>query len=735
MKNLIIIWLLLCSQVVYAQQAYNPQKLSGYLRNLIAEQNVAQARGQDHDTNTVCTLMKLNANGDVNQVASIHKCQVLDSIGRIYFVLVPVCQLSSLSMEDCMQRIEAHEMPKPTMDEIPEKIGATKAWQGDGFPQAFNGSGVIAGIADIGYDFTHPMFIDNDGYNRICQFINMAEKNDSGGLGKTYSTKELLDLKHSPRAIIQTHGTHVASLMAGSMVQGQKASYSGIAPQCDIILSEVAANYVDSTDNTSGSSVSMLLGIKRMFDYATKVGKPCIANLSMGGWLPITTDVTLENQVISKMTGPGHILVASSGNEGGYPATMRKAEGVNTVAARFYGTMPAWDSISTQFKANNIECWLNTDYNQLLQFHFFNFSFGGGRHIMNTIEIETTFLDSLQDSYIITDSIHEGIATIYASPAKDNSNSNYEKLYEFRISVVPNNSSTAFSNWLWMYGIEVSISSDFPCEMYTNPMYTPFTLSKQDLPIESKECISYEHTVGWPASVTDVIAAGATYRDNSSLASFSSRGPTWDNMVKPDVTAPGVNIRGAYNKFCYTFASDQDNFHDVIPDNNGNNDFVIAYSGTSMSSPIVAGTIALWLQAKPDLSPSDIKDVLAHTSKHINDNHIDGYPNNMYGYGEIDAYAGLLYILGIPNNIDGISMKQPSSFHITLEGRNLIVKDAMTGQPYLGEVLLKVYTVNGKCVAQGHQNIMNLSGFTHGIYVIQIDTKEPSSCGSTLIRL
>ena len=67
-----------------------------------------------------------------------------------------------------------------------------------------------------------------------------------------------------------------------------------------------------------------------------------------------------------------------------------------------------------------------------------------------------------------------------------------------------------------------------------------------------------------------------------------------------------------------------------------------------MAAPVVAGIIALWLQAKPDLTREEIIDAFSHTCRQPDA--ALSYPNNEYGYGEIDAYRGLLHLLGI----DGI---------------------------------------------------------------------------------
>ena len=62
-----------------------------------------------------------------------------------------------------------------------------------------------------------------------------------------------------------------------------------------------------------------------------------------------------------------------------------------------------------------------------------------------------------------------------------------------------------------------------------------------------------------------------------------------------------------------------------------------------MATPCVAGIVALWLQANPHLSPDDVKAIIKAKSRKPEES-LD-YPNNTYGYGLIDAYAGIKEIL------------------------------------------------------------------------------------------
>ena len=78
--------------------------------------------------------------------------------------------------------------------------------------------------------------------------------------------------------------------------------------------------------------------------------------------------------------------------------------------------------------------------------------------------------------------------------------------------------------------------------------------------------------------------------------------------------------------------------------------------GTSMSSPVVAGAVALWLQANPELSVADVRDVLRHSS--YKDYYVMSSNSARWGYGKLDIQAGMKYVLGIEDkngdvNLDG----------------------------------------------------------------------------------
>ncbi|UCD75797.1 MAG: S8 family serine peptidase [Phycisphaerales bacterium] len=121
------------------------------------------------------------------------------------------------------------------------------------------------------------------------------------------------------------------------------------------------------------------------------------------------------------------------------------------------------------------------------------------------------------------------------------------------------------------------------------------------------------------------LAVAAVNANNPSwpIADFSSRGPTnctpdgtW--ATKPDIAAPGVDVRSAYPGGGYT-----------------------TMSGTSMASPHVNGVVALIRQANPDLSMEQAKQIIYDTAYDLGDPGED----NDYGWGMIDAYEAVLLAL------------------------------------------------------------------------------------------
>ena len=117
--------------------------------------------------------------------------------------------------------------------------------------------------------------------------------------------------------------------------------------------------------------------------------------------------------------------------------------------------------------------------------------------------------------------------------------------------------------------------------------------------------------VNTPADADSAITVGAIESD-SSLASFSSRGPTADGRHKPDVVVQGADVLAAWNDGQYA-----------------------RVGGTSFASPQVTGVVAQMLQVNPSLSPVEVRTLLRRTASQAD------APDNRLGWGIVDAAAAV----------------------------------------------------------------------------------------------
>lgn len=132
-------------------------------------------------------------------------------------------------------------------------------------------------------------------------------------------------------------------------------------------------------------------------------------------------------------------------------------------------------------------------------------------------------------------------------------------------------------------------------------------------------------TIGSPGTARKAITVGAVDK-NKQMASFSSRGPVvigTETVQKPDIVAPGVSICAAEYDGWLSSNRCLDNQH-------------IAIDGTSMATPHVAGVVALMLQAKPDLTPAQVKSIILAQAQNL------GFSANDQGKGLIDALSSVL---------------------------------------------------------------------------------------------
>lgn len=204
-----------------------------------------------------------------------------------------------------------------------------------------------------------------------------------------------------------------------------------------------------------------------------------------------------------------------------------------------------------------------------------------------------------------------------------------------------------------------------------------------------------------------VICVGAV-DNNDALGGFSSEGPsTWTDvsfyndypyvsnsstsigLIRPDVCAPGVNVKS----LDYT-----------------NDSGYCLKSGTSMATPLVAGTIALMLSKDPELTPAQIDEILERTSIPLSE-----HKSNDFGSGRIDALAAV-------NAVDYDDIEET-----TLEV-NVFPNPTYDHLTIVGEEMrqVSVFSMDGKLakIVENPGNTLRIDGLDNGVYMLKIDTQK-----------
>lgn len=649
----------------------NQGKMSSYVRKAVAEYQSSQ-KAKDTRLKAkkahVPELMALVKTSDV-QLLKKNGCKIYANWDDIYIASIPLDKISSLCSHPSIHRIEAGKSCLITNDNSAAIVRAKDVWHSPA-PLSATGKGVIVGIMDVGFDLTHPNWYSTDTQEyRIKQVWDMLDYSGEGEpvvgkdtiyVGRQYKGAEaILSKRHSADGQTQYHGTHTLGTATGSGGEGNGAfcQYVGMAPDAEIcVVSNYVINNKDIVPEDEKYKYTMatdLLGFKYIFDYAESVGKPCVINFSEGEYVDLH-DGKLYHEILNKMVGSGRIICASVGNDGSIGSYIHKAMGESKKGAFLFSS------------SNDAAYIMRSTKPVKLQLSFYqNDESRKGKVERVKWEYDMTELSAFPDS-VMQDTLYVGNKRFPISLCV------YPECYdktlyasEFMISDIDNvsfgkNTDISFTVLGDDNDVEVFCAGGF---FYNNDLDNSLRDFESSHSVMFPGCAERVIGVGATAHVWEVPlhyggVSGDNYGTDGVRASFSGVGPTVDNRIKPDVMAPGVNIVSSTNSYKQDLHLEE-RYGSRVFEYEGRKHYWALARGTSMSCPIVSGVIALWLEICPTLTPEQIKDVFAHTCTHY-DESLD-YPNNDYGWGEIDALAGIEYIsrvyTGIEENVTNNSKK------------------------------------------------------------------------------
>ena len=219
--------------------------------------------------------------------------------------------------------------------------------------------------------------------------------------------------------------------------------------------------------------------------------------------------------------------------------------------------------------------------------------------------------------------------------------------------------------------------------------------ANEDPPEDPCESLSYY--ISAPADADSVIAVGAVSAD-SLIVYFSSRGPSYDGRIKPEVSALGVGVAAA----------------------NPSGGYSVFYSGTSASSPLVAGVAAVLLSANPQWTNMEVREALMMTASQAD------MPNNDYGYGLVNIWSAIFY------NYSGstIPPQRPASFSLNTVYPNPFNPSVTLSisMARASLVTINIFDINGRRITTicnelldigDHHFIWNATAQPSGIYIVR----------------
>ena len=625
---------------------------------------------------------------------------------QILTATMPVSVLDAAAEIPTVERIELGAPVKPQMDIARAEAGIDPIHTGaNGLDKPYKGDGVIVGVVDAGFEYSHIAFnAAGSNTTRLLRTWNQlfeGKAPEGFDYGVEYTDAATLANRVTDGVSTMLHGTHVAGIAAGA---DTNVPYYGVAPASDLIFVTYRGNADDVVD-----------AVKYIFDQADRLGRPCVVNLSLGVHIGPHDGSSLSDQAFEALAGPGHIIVGAVGNEARYNMHVSK----HIAAGDEMKVMP--DPIINSNSEKTVQCDFWGDAGK---------SFSIQPVIVNTLKgtvayagekISTTDPHTLTINYNLSDHGVEGKVTVVTatSPANNRGNAYVTG------SSVSNRTGHAIGFVMTSDDGEMTIHG-WNCN--TNSFSsTGKCLSEGWLPGD-KQTIAAEIggtsrgviSVGsYNARTRYADAGGTTYVYDAAypfgmISDFSSVGPTVDGRMKPEVSAPGNAISAAQR-----YAISSDKVAAVSTDSRGNKCYYAHDRGTSMAAPFVAGTVALWLEANPELGPDDIRNILRTTCRQDEFTDTPGLDSRS-GYGKIDPYNGLLAALNYDFNATGITA--PAE-----DGHNLRAAYDRTSEVltnFQPGAVAEIYNAAGQRVLTSADSHISLAGLAAGTYVVRL------RCGS-----
>ncbi|MCR4659305.1 MAG: S8 family peptidase [Bacteroidales bacterium] len=660
-------------------------------------------------------IAKLAPNCDLGELDKAG-IKVRTRIGQMATLNVPVEAVSILDQSSSvLQYSISHPIGTPDCERTAYDTRTDAVHEGLGVigDTSFNGEGVYIGITDWGFDYKHINFnnraADNRRIDRAWDQFRLAGPAPEGYDYGTEIVGEsaLFSADCDTMNIYEhgTHGTHVAGIAAGRGVRDTSIHYRGQAPYARLLLSSFRLD--------EGSWLDAAAWMKGV---AEREGRRLVVNSSWGMYTFSSLEgQSLLSQMIDTMSAQGVVFCTSAGNNGDADLHISKTFGSSEDTLRTYVTVFRSPVFRDYHEAGQaIIMWgeQGNDFKASI------------RYTLGDSTVWTSPFYSTDSVLIIDDTIDIGELRIPVSVIAEHDypyGSSHRTHMQIDAGKTPDGT------------LELFITADTGTVHAWNVWNLKNHAGNTGFDFYSNQREGYSNgdhfygvsEPGCAASCITVAAHGADTPGDSAdipgdIAYFSSYGPLINGIVKPDISAPGVDVISSLNRQ-RTDRSDEVKYWSSF----GGDIYEWGkMSGTSMSSPAVTGIVALLLQANPNLTPAEVRECLTSTARNdlrTGPLHERDSVSILWGWGKADALLAVnaaLRKLGINDlaarNIPLLLYPNPATNNITV----------LTGSDV--PLTLSVYSIDGRLITQKTvrgETSLNVSQWPLGVYILRAGSR------------
>ena len=750
LKNILLVLTLILSHESWSQSAAaGLSKIDTQLKLWIDQ---PQLLIKDHPqlfksgpvNNPIVPIIFKSNNPNVQTLISKLGGEVHSKLGLIYTAIIPLQSILEFASNNAVFKIEASSRVQITSEKVKQLTGADLVHTGK-LPggTAYTGNGIIVGVFDAGLDFRHKDFRKKNDNNQT-RILSIWDQGVSGGTqpanynyGSEWTNAQLNAALQNPNTInthdYSGHGTHVTGIAAG---------LRGMAPDAEIVFVKGLIDW-ESDSTIFQDTKSILDGLSYIKEKAAAAGKPCVVNISVGYGIGTPHDgSSLVEQGMDYLVNnnPGFFVVVAVGNENGNNQ-------------HWGGFELNQDSVWTYIKTGMLYGIFNRSHSDSILLSFTIDSAVAESINWSRLTFQKTVVKTQWFSLSAIKNTSGGIKFPALYESGDTAvmihllAADYDATRtEARIIVNP-----IYSDFTDAYAVFPLVRVSFKgkgmvhawWENYQVPYIDDASWTENRKEDERMRLSDNSYTVNILASGFKTFAVGASvnqvrfinssknvvvgqnfYEDSiGAFAHFSNLGPTTDGRIKPDITAPGLNVASSFSrdaKYPSLFVTDP---------------FTVVLSGTSMAAPAVSGAVALFLEKNPSANYQQIKTAL--TSNAIVDTFVTKFgavPNNHFGYGKLDIYKAMggQFHSGINQQFKQIQVgvyPNPTQTSITFELADI---------PQLVEV--KVYDAMGKLktsfqqTKQGENPELDVQSWQKGIYLFQLRSEDYTGFGKFIVE-